>query len=131
MKGKGNEPACTAWDNVKSRGKKADESKQPKKPKQIEGRIRTNFEVLQRLPKPGKNERNPYGAKPAQLGHSVDIKYIRPVIAGIMAEDIPAVEHYRLNTTHEPWDPSKGTARLFLCARILSLIEVGRPRSPL
>jgi hypothetical protein len=68
------------------------------KPKDGLGRIEQNFKVLQRLPRAGKDEKNPYGAKLAQFGMTVDIEY-REAVAG-SGMFLPFVS---LNTTHAPW----------------------------
>ena len=95
----------TAWD--KACGRKSKEN--AAKPKSIHGKVETNFEVLQRLPKNGKAERNPYGAKLAQFGMAVDIEYRKIEMPGISSADLPPVAHYRLNTkTWNEWDPTEG-----------------------
>lgn len=65
------------------------------KPKDGMGRVEQNFKVLQRLPRPGKREKNPYGLKLAQFGMCVDMEY-REVAEGIW---LPFV---RLNTGWQP-----------------------------
>ncbi len=59
-----------AWDDFYNK-----KSRAATNPKDGLGRIAQNFSVLQRLPKPGKNEKNPYGLKLAQFGMTIDIKY--------------------------------------------------------
>ena len=68
-------------------------------PKDGLGRIKQNFSVLQRLPKPGGSEKNPYGLKLAQFGMTVDIK----------TEDEHGlrVPYFMLNTSWD--DDDKGT----------------------
>jgi hypothetical protein len=71
------------------------------KPKDGMGRIESNFKVLQRLPREGKEENNPYGLKLAQFGMCIDIEY-REVSAGVY---LPFI---RLNTSWPMWSPDDG-----------------------
>lgn len=88
----------TAWDRAMGRKTPAE----AQNPQSLRGRIITNYRVLQRLP--NKKERNPYGAKLAQFGMAVDIKYIKVSVGGVSADVLPPIPHYRLNTNWEPWD---------------------------
>jgi len=77
-----------AWDDFYNK-KPRDASK----PKDGVGRIKQNFSVLQRLPKFGGNEKNPYGLKLAQFGMTIDIEY--------KDEHGVQVPYFKLNTS---WD---------------------------
>jgi len=61
-------------------------------------KIEQNFRVLQRLPRPNKEECNPYGIKLAQFGMCIDIEY--RVVEGC-GDPLP---YFRLNTTWTPDD---------------------------
>jgi hypothetical protein len=65
------------------------------KPKNGDGRIEQNYKVLQRLPKLGNKELNPYGSKLAQFGMCIDIEY-REVATGVY------LPYIRLNTQWAP-----------------------------
>lgn len=78
----------TAWDDFYHKSSRTNAAK----PKDGMGRIEQNFRVLQRLPKPGKKERNPYGLKLAQFGMCVDIKYVIDKDTGV------SIPYYSLNT---------------------------------
>lgn len=60
-----------AWDEFYNKTKRDGASR----PKDGLGRIEQNFKVLQRLPRAGKFEKNPYGLKLAQFGMCIDIQY--------------------------------------------------------
>ena len=63
------------------------------KPRDGEGKIVQNFEVLQRLPKNGKKELNAYGYPLKQFCMSIDIERRE------VAEGVPPVPFFCLNTT--------------------------------
>jgi hypothetical protein len=76
-----------AWTDFQGKGARTGAAK----PKDVLGRIEQNFRVLQRLPRVGKEEKNPYGLKLAQFGMCIDIEY-RDVGSGVV---LPFI---RLNT---------------------------------
>lgn len=84
----------SSWDNARNRKPKDNANA----PQDINGRIKTNFKTLQRLPH--NNDKNPYGIKLRQFGLCIDIEYRK-----INSLSAP-VPHYRLNTNGLSLDDS-------------------------
>lgn len=76
----------SAWDNARNRKPKDTANA----PQDINGRIKTNFKTLQRLPV--NSDKNPYGIKLRQFGLCVDIEWRK---ANSLSAPVP---YYRLNT---------------------------------